>query len=161
MKVNNTMNTAQRIITQNANNPETVYASVRLNRGQYLALREYLHIAEGSDVTFPYGSTLIKRGYGWYRLFATNERRGIDKVRFAISVIKRCLKEYEEKEEKELIAETQRLLIAAVTKTQPIAYTSDGFMYASGQRPPQPAALPSINKLLALQAKFKPNHNSK
>ncbi len=91
-----------KINLKQADSNETVCASIRMNRKTYDALRAYMHAKEGQPVAFPYGVILNKRGFGWYRLSPNSRTRGIEKMAFAIKVLKMFMKEEEEKVEAEI-----------------------------------------------------------
>lgn len=131
---------------------QTIHAKLRMNKREYQALREYMHTRPNSNIEFPYGTQIIKRGYGWYHLASKNSKAAIRKMQFALSVIKRFLQEEEERVEEEIkklapIMLNINLKVVAFSE----AHGPGEFTYAGPQLPPQPA---STNQLQRLAAKF-------
>ncbi len=96
--------------THNQFSNETIYVTVRMNSKEYQSIRKYMHTPDGLDVGFPYGVHLVKHGYGWYRLVATTELRGVEKINGAMKIIRRWYKEEEEHVE----ADIKRLMPAII-----------------------------------------------
>lgn len=91
-----------RINLKNQFNNDTIHAVIRMKRAEYLALREYMHTAAGKDIEFPHKVHIVKHGYGWYFMAATNEHRAVEKMQFALKVIRAFQREEEAKTDEEL-----------------------------------------------------------
>jgi hypothetical protein len=130
---------------------DTIYSTIRMNKAEYLALREYMHTKPGDDIWFPYGTTIVKHGYGWYYMSPTCSKRAVEKMAFAHKVIKMFLAE----EEAKVDAEIKRLMPTIIDIDLSVATFSNmsgsnefGYIGAVTQRPA------SEHKLAKLAAKF-------
>jgi len=133
---------------KNGSNNDTVYATVRMNKEEYVALREYMHTKEGADIGFPYGSVIVKHGYGWYRLLPLTAQRGIDKVLFAIKVLRRFIKDQEAKLAEEIKRYVPLMLDPALKiATFSTAHSEGEFGYLGTPQPPQPASSEVLQRL--------------
>jgi hypothetical protein len=118
-----------------------------------------MHIKAGETIVFPYGARIVKRGRGWYRLIPNNTNRAIDKLNFALKVIRMFMKEQEEAVE----AEIKKLIPVVLNIDLRVAsfsnaHSSGEFGYLSDRQPPQqpkPAPAQSLQKLVA---KFAARH---
>ena len=82
-----------KIHLNNAKNPSTIYASIRMDRKTYQALCKYMHCS-GPDIELPMAK-ITKRGYGWYRLVATCKNQVIERMAFAIKLLQRFMRDLE------------------------------------------------------------------
>lgn len=113
---------------------DTVCASIRMTRSEYLALREFMHTEVGHDVYFPYGTTIVKHGYGWYYMSPTNGKRGVQKMEYALKVLRWFRKWHEE----QIDAELKRLMPTILDVNLSVAAFSqdtNAFTYISSQVP--------------------------
>ncbi len=141
-----------------------IHAVIRMNQAEYLALRKYMHCADGSGSTiwFPQGVSLVKRGYGWYRLSAQTPMRAIEKMAFAQKVIRRFLKDEESKVDEALKFLAPVMIDASM---RAVSYSTEirpnGFGYLGNMAHARPVMQPrpaQLNQLQALAAKFsRPN----
>lgn len=159
----------------NAASNDTIFAVVRLNKEQHAGLKAYMSALQDSstDIVFPYGAHLVKQGYGWYRLVARNEIRGVDKVMGALKIIKRWYAELLDAEDKARSEEIMRLMPAVLSQTHVVAHAAEGsYMYAghnaeTGALQMMPAEVkPADPQRLGfmasrLNAKYSSNHKSK
>lgn len=79
--------TIQRIFLRHAGNDDKVYATLRLSREQYDVLRAAMHTPVGEKVKFAHGVHMYAKGFGWYKLFTTNEFRATEKIQTALQTI--------------------------------------------------------------------------
>lgn len=112
---------------RNADNDETVFCTVRLNKEKKEALRSFMNSpAEEKDIHFPFHVRMVRVGFGWYRLISDREFRAGDGVRNAMKAIRLFYKKFREDE----AAEQMRLALmkqGAVT----IAYSSEQDAYTT------------------------------
>lgn len=84
---------------KNPKNPSMIYANVRMCKHVWESLRRHLKAdfdvdADPDVIRFQYGARLVKQGFGWYRLVTYNSFRGIDKIRYALRVLRDFYKSY-------------------------------------------------------------------
>lgn len=138
---------------KNETSEDLVYVAVRMSNVEYEALRTYMHCPAGEVLKFPYGAVLNERTCGWYRITSPNNKRAIDKIKFAIVCLKRFLADEEEK-----TVEALKLLVPSMMNpgVQLAAFSSfhapRDLVYLGNPQPPAPA---SKSKLDALVRKFK------
>jgi len=131
-------------------NVRTNHVVLRMNQKTYLALHKYMHAKEGEQIRFPYGTFIAKRGFGWYRLHATTDKRMTEKLEFAITCIKRFLKEEEDK----IDAELKKWAPMMVNPNMQItSYSSEQFGYLGMPQAKEPDK-PAVTALHALATKF-------
>lgn len=138
---------------KNANNNDTVYATVRMNKAKYREFRSYMHCSDDkSNIVMPYGVHFVKVGFGWYRIVPLNENRAIDKVKFAITILNRYQRELEKVQAEEI---RRLLLISMNPGTEAIAYCDSHYVVASRQEPQEEVRTSvSLDRLYQLKAKF-------
>ncbi|QRE00096.1 hypothetical protein [Burkholderia phage BCSR5] len=89
----------RRIYIQNKHCPATMYASVRLTREQYKALRTFMRTPDyHSQVGFPGGVRLATIGSGWYRLTCPSEYKTEQKIMDAVRIITKSNHQVAEKQ---------------------------------------------------------------
>lgn len=155
---------------KNAGNDDLAHIVVRMNAAEYQALRNYMHSKDGEFVWFPYGAFLAPRGRGWYRVSAHQPKRAADKVAFALTVLKRFLRDEEDK----IVHQIKRLV--PVMMDPDLKVTSFSNAHSEGEwgylgsphLAPKPAPQPqqamqpaSPQRLQMLAAKFARNQPSK
>lgn len=145
---------------KNVKDDATIHAVVRMNQAEYLALRKFMHCAEGSGSTiwFPQGVALVKRGYGWYHLSAQKPMRAIEKLAFAQKIIRRFLKDEETKVDEALKFLAPVMIDASM---RAVSYSTEirpnGFGYLGNAPQARHNMLPQaaqLSQLQALAAKF-------
>lgn len=93
-------------------NDETAFVSVRLNEDEASALREFMHVADKQrKVVFPHGVRLVYRSMGWYRLITSNRFRASEKLKLALSIVRKWHREYD-------VARTQEIRLLLI-QTRP------------------------------------------
>lgn len=108
----------QRVFMHHAGNDEKVFATVRLSRDHYWAIRAAMHTAVGEHrVVFLHGVHMYPSGFGWYKLYTTNEFRATDKITEAIKTIQSIIHRIDRA--------AQQSRIGIITTHQPVAFTSD------------------------------------
>jgi len=84
-------------------NNDTAYVSVRLNKDEEMSLRLYMHVSDKfQNVAFPHGVRLFYRSMGWYRLDTSNNFRATEKLKLALSIVRKWYAEYTEQRRQEL-----------------------------------------------------------
>lgn len=150
-----------KIHQKNCQCADTIHATIRMNKAEYCALREFMHTKDGDDIVFPYGTTIIKHGYGWYYMSPSNSNRALDKMAYAIKIIKMFLKQEEERVEAEIKALVPIMMNVDMQVVAFSAAHSVGeFSYAT-ERQPHKAHIPlpaSQDKLQRLAARFSKPH---
>lgn len=138
----------------NQNDDEMIYAVVRMDGATHALLKKFMHCTDQIAIRFPHGVKLCSRGRGWYRLDASNAVRGVEKLQFAVKLIRRFLKEEEHKTEEEI----KRL--APLLRNPDLKIVSFSNAHSPGEygyidtAPDRPALPVSTSKLNALAAKF-------
>jgi len=131
---------------------DTVHAVVRADAKSHAALKKFMHCKDEIAIRFPMGVKMCSRGRGWYRIDASNEHRAVEKLMFAVKLVKRFLKEEEE------AVEAQIKLLAPIMRDPGLRIVSFSNAHSEGEYgymgAPTPPAPPSANKLNALVAKF-------
>ena len=133
---------------------EMIYVVVRMDQKTHAALKQFMHCKDKLAIRFPHGVKLMTRGRGWYRMDASNEHRGVEKIMFAMKAIRRFIKDEEAKVDEELkrmapILRDPNLKIVSFSNAH--SEGEYGYMGIAIQQKPQPV---STNKLNALVAKF-------
>jgi hypothetical protein len=132
--------------------PQQANASLRMNKAEYIALREYMHTADEENVKFPYGVQIIKRGFGWYFMAPEGNNRKEDKMTFALKVLRRFIKDEEEKIEDEIKKLMPTVLSSVDLRVA--AFTGNEFSYVSERHAATTATPAPIHKLQQLAAHF-------
>ena len=117
-----------------------------------------MHAKDGENIKFPYGVSLAKRGFGWYRLLPAKRNRSVDKINFAVTVLKRFLKEEEAKTDEELKRLVPLMLNPGMQVT---SFSAGEFGYLGMPKLAEPAAPAAPNKLQMLVSKFSSNKGAK
>lgn len=149
---------ALQISVKHRDNPDIVHAVVRMDQKTHAALKQYMHCKDKVVIRFAHGVKLCYRGYGWYRLDVSNEYRAVEKLEFAVKLIRAFWRAEEQK-----ITEAIKLFVP--TMKDPDLRVSSfsnahcegeyGYMGVVRERPPVPV---SAHKLNALVSKFqRPN----
>jgi hypothetical protein len=145
----------------NAFDNEMVYAVVRMDHKTHKALKEFMHCDDKVVIRFKHGVKLCYRGYGWYRLEASNSHRAVEKVEFALKLIRRFMRDEEAKtnEALKLLAPTIKDPdLKLVSFSNAHSEGEYGYMGIVSDVPPPPV---STSKLNALVAKFqRPQHKA-
>lgn len=115
---------------------DTAYVTVHLSGEQLASLRQWMKTPDYHQfIGFPNGVRLYRRGFGWYRLDVTREERAIDKLRVAVSLIRKWRAEYDE-------AARQDLRLKVLRHEKPgakaIAYTDGQYQVMDEQRTVKP-----------------------
>lgn len=138
---------------------EMIHAVVRMDGATHALLKKFMHCNDEVVIRFPYGVKLCSRGRGWYRVDASNATRGIEKLQFAVKLIRRFLKEEENKVDEEI----KRL--APLIRNPDLRVISFSNAHSEGEygymdtAPERPALPVSTSKLNALAAKFQRPQN--
>jgi hypothetical protein len=114
------------IFTSNLRRNDTATVAVRLSREAWTALRTWMKTPDyHRNIGFPNGVRLYYRSKGWYRLDVTRVDRAIDKLRAAVSIIRKWRAEYDEAglQDKRL-----QVLKAQHPTVKPVAYVDNGKM---------------------------------
>lgn len=149
-------NTTKRVFLHHADNDARAYGTVRLSRAQYDALRASMRTPVGEvRIRFDHGVHMTPTGFGWYRLYTTNEFRAVDKLKTAIQTLIT------------IVARHNRMIENAVrgiitTQTPVVAFTHDGgYQHAIVMREKPVSAMkaehvrvPTNDRLQALVAKY-------
>jgi hypothetical protein len=149
---------------RNTDSDENITGTVRMAKSVWQALRNYMHVPsdESRDVIqFPYGTRLVKQGYGWYRLINYRATQGVRKMKQAARIIRRFFDE----QRKDITAEIKRLMRQATdAQLRVVAYSSpvanlggDNFVlvkhvenkYSPTPNLPQPPSSHQIENLLS------------
>lgn len=102
-------------------NNDTATVTIRFNKDEEQALRQYMHTIDGQQVSFPHGVRLFYRSMGWYRLDTSNTFRASEKLKLAISIIRKWYAEYQKQRNQEL-----RLLLLKAQPNLEVAAYLDG-----------------------------------
>lgn len=147
---------ALQINLKNKDDADTIHAVIRMDGKTYAALRLYMKPLDRGDhaIHFSYGVSIVWRGRGWYRMECSGPARALDKLTFAIKVVKRFLADAERKTDEEIkrlrpIMMNPGLVLASFSNMHSEA--DWGFI---GKPSPQVKVPPTQNKLNALVAKF-------
>lgn len=77
-------------IYSNLKNDETASVTLQLSAAEFRGIREYMHTPpEFSSVRLTNGIYINKRGFGWYRLSASNEYLTCRKFETALTLIRK------------------------------------------------------------------------
>lgn len=140
------------------NNDDTAFTTVHLSKEEYADLRNWMHTdANGLEhVTFPHGVKLYKRGFGWYRLDVTYPNRTVEKIKTAMTLIRKWSHDFQRR-----VVQETRVLLARQQGHKVHSYHSDVQAFRllnshSGKIVDVglPAAPASEHKLQALVNKF-------
>lgn len=135
---------------KNATDDNTICATIRMDQKTYQAMRAFMHVSKdsGSTIWFPYGVSLVKRGYGWYHLSAQSNNRAIEKMAFAKKIIRRFLKDEEDKVDEALKFLAPMMMdqaMHAVSFSQETEKPAFGYLGTS--QPAKPASPQSLQRL--------------
>lgn len=143
------------ITLRNQFDDEMVHAVVRMDATTHAALKKYMHCKDGVVIRFPYGVKLCSRGRGWYRVDASNATRGVEKLQFAMKLIRRFMKDEENKVDEEIKRLAPLLLnpgLRIISFSNAHSEGEYGYMGTAAQN--QSTAAVSTSKLNALVSKF-------
>jgi hypothetical protein len=143
---------ALQIKIKNRYDATTVHAVVRMDSKSHALLKQFMHCNDAVVVRFQHGVTLTYRGRGWYRLNVSNEHRALEKLEFAVKLMRRFWREEEQHTEDalKLLAPTMidpDLQIASFSN----AHCEGEYGYLGIASPPPPVP---VHKLNALVQKF-------
>lgn len=114
------------IFTSNLRRNDTATVTVRLSKEAWTNLRKWMKTPDyHKNIGFPNGVRLYYRSKGWYRLDVTRIDRAIDKLRVAVSIMRKWRAEYDEAARVD-----QRLHVLKVQHptVKPVAYVDNGKM---------------------------------
>jgi hypothetical protein len=137
-------------------NNETASVTVRLSREEALSLRQYMHTADGARVAFPHGVHLLYRSMGWYRLDASNSFRASEKLKLAISIVRKWHREFEAAR----LQEIRLLMLKAKPELAVVGYVNNEYLIRNAKDNTVKTAAetykvpPSPDKLQALTQRF-------
>lgn len=149
------MKDTQRIFLRHAGNDDKVFATIRLSSEQYWALRAAMHTPKDiPTIRFEHGVYLYPSGFGWYKLYASNEFRATEKVRAAIQTITSIIYR--------LARAAEQSTKGIITTQQPVAFSTDAGYHTvtvvrektMGQVVAQVRRPPTESQLAALAARF-------
>ncbi len=97
---------------RNTESDEMIEGTVRMSKDVWQALRNHMHCTPEDDqdvIRFPYGTRLVKQGYGWYKLINYRPTQGVRKLKQAARIIRRFFEE----QRKDVTEEIKRLVAQA------------------------------------------------
>lgn len=110
-------------------NDETATATIRLNKDEMKALRNFMHTPDfHKNVGFPNGVRLYYRSKGWYRLEATNNLVACKKLRVAIAILRKFKRDYDVA----VVADIRRLMLDRYPNLQTVAYVDEAKAVGTG-----------------------------
>ena len=140
---------------------EMIYVVIRMDEKTHANLKRFMHCTDKLAIRVPHGVKIMPRGRGWYRMEASNEFRGVEKIMFAMKAIKA----FERDEEKKVDEELKRM--APIMRNPGLKIVSFSNAHSEGEYgymgivENKPASPPSPSKLNALVAKFsRPQHKA-
>lgn len=145
---------ALQIKIKNRYDSAIVHAVVRMDGKSHALLKQFMHCKDELAIRFQHGVKLVYRGRGWYRLDVSNEHRALEKLEFAVKLMRRFWREEEQRTEDALKLLVPTMLdpdlkIASFSNTH--CEGEYGYLGIATPRPAQPVP---INKLNALVQKF-------
>lgn len=148
---------------RNTEDDEMITGTVRMSKDVWKALRNHMHCSPDDDpdvIKFPYGTRLVKQGYGWYKLVNYLSRQGAKKMKWAARIIRRFFDD----QRKDVTAEIRRLMAQAKdAELRVVAYNSpvtnvggSDFVlvkhvvnnHSTPKQVPRPPSAPDLSKLL-------------
>lgn len=112
-----------KVFVKHEGNDDLVYANIQMHKSVFVALREFMHCQnlDPDIVTFPYGATLVRQGYGWYRLVVYKTHRGNEKIQTALKILRVFWRQFQQ----HMTAEISRLLRQALDPSYKVVAAVD------------------------------------
>ncbi|MNY05297.1 hypothetical protein D3C86_1380110 [compost metagenome] len=148
---------------RNTEDDEMIQGTVRMSKDVWQALRNHMHCTPDDEpdvIRFPYGTRLVKQGYGWYKLINYLPRQGVKKMKQAARIIRRFF----EDQRKDVVAEIRRLMhqakdadLRVVAYNSPVANVGGSEFvlvkhvnnkHSPPKQVPKPPTAPDLSKLL-------------
>lgn len=140
---------------------KSVFAVVRMDSKAHAQLKFFMHCNDSTAIRFKHGVRLCYRGSGWYRLHVSNKHNALEKLEFAIKLMRRCYREAEQRTDDALkllapVMNDPDLRIASFSNAH--CEGEYGYIGIANSRRPQTASSPpppvTAHKLSALVNKF-------